>query len=174
MYESLNFAALNSLPVLFICENNLYATHMPIRECRIHDVISDISRPCNIQSINVDGNNVLEVYEASKEAVASCRAHEGPVFMECVTYRLRGHVGPDDNIQGSHTDIRPQAEVEKWRKKDPIDTFKKYLTNDHGVSETELNQIDKDVAREIEAAHTFTKNSPYPPPEELTRYVYES
>jgi pyruvate dehydrogenase E1 component alpha subunit len=173
LYESLNFAALNNLPVLFVCENNLYATHMPILECRISDVISDIGRPCNIPSYKVDGNNVLEVYEASKKAVEQCKQVDGPVFMECVTYRLRGHVGPDDNIQGSHTDIRPEEEVRAWKKRDPIDNFKQYLINDDRVRESELSQIEEDIENEIKAAYAFTENSPYPSPGDLTKYVYK-
>lgn len=173
LYESLNFASLNNLPVLFVCENNLYATHMPILECRISDVISDIGGPCNIPSLKIDGNDVLEVYKASKKAVAQCKKVNGPIFLECVTYRLRGHVGADDNIQGSHTDIRPKSELDEWKKRDPIDNFKKYLINEEHVSESELNKIGEDIAYQIEAAHAFTQNSPYPSPGELTRYVYK-
>ena len=73
LYESLNLAALNRLPVLFVCENNLYATHMPILECRISEEISDISKPCDLPSFKIDGNNVLEVYEITQEAVDLCR-----------------------------------------------------------------------------------------------------
>ena len=71
-------------------------------------------------SHQVDGNDVLEVYEAAKRAIDQCREGNGPVFIECLTYRFRGHVGPDDNIQGTHTDIRPREEMEAWLKKDPI------------------------------------------------------
>jgi pyruvate dehydrogenase E1 component alpha subunit len=173
LYESLNFASLNSLPIVFVCENNLYATHMPIRECRISDAIFEVGKPCNISSFKVDGNNVLEVYEISKQAVEQCRKNNGPVFMECVTYRMRGHVGPDDNIQGTHTDIRPDEEVSAWEKRDPIGHFRQYLLNENRVSESELNLIEADIEKEIEAAYAFTKNSPYPGTEELTRYVYK-
>jgi pyruvate dehydrogenase E1 component alpha subunit len=174
LYESLNFAALNHLPIVFVCENNLYATHMPILECRISDVISDIGEPCNIQSFKVDGNDVLEVYETAKNAVAQCKQFAGPVFMECVTYRLRGHVGADDNIQGDHTDIRPEAEVNEWKKRDPIDNFKKYLINENRVSKSELTDIEEEISKKIETAYAFSINSPYPSARELTKYVYKS
>jgi pyruvate dehydrogenase E1 component alpha subunit len=111
LYESLNFAALKQLPMVFVCENNLYSTHMPIRKCRPNNDIHKIADPFDIKSFVVDGNNVLEVYEAALKAVDLCRQGNGPVFMECKTYRLRGHVGPDDNIQGTHTDIRPAGSV---------------------------------------------------------------
>ena len=173
LYESLNFASLNNLPIVFVCENNLYATHMPIRECRLGDTIFDIGNPCNISSFKVDGNNVLEVYEVSKNAVEECRNNNGPVFMECVTYRLRGHVGPDDNIQGTHTDIRPAEEVDEWKKRDPIDNFKNYLIDHSQVTESEFKNIQKEIEAKVEEAFMFTENSPYPHPNELTKYVYK-
>jgi pyruvate dehydrogenase E1 component alpha subunit len=172
LYESLNFASLNRLPIVFVCENNFYATHMPIRECRINDAVFDIGNPCNVASYKADGNNVLEVYEISKNAVDQCRNGGGPVFIECVTYRLRGHVGPDDNIQGTHTDIRPETEVDEWKKKDPIDSFSQYLIDHESVTESELGDIKKTIEIQIEEAYMFTKNSPYPHPNELTNYVY--
>ncbi len=123
LYESLNFAALKKLPIIFACENNLYATHMPIRECRVNQPISKIAEPLGIKTYCVDGNDVLQVYDAGLQAVETCRSGEGPVFMEFMTYRLRGHVGPDDNIQGFHTDIRPKDEIAMWQQKDPIMKF---------------------------------------------------
>lgn len=173
LYESLNFAALNKLPMLFVCENNLYATHMPIRECRISDVIVKIGDPCGITSIKVDGNDVLEVYEASKKAVGQCRNQHGPVLLECMTYRLRGHVGPDDNIQGNHTDIRPDAEIKEWIRKDPILRFQEYILNDGLFTESELRQVSEDIEKELADAYAFTHDSPYPKPSELTDYVYK-
>jgi len=117
---------------------------------------------------------VLKVYEASAKAVTQCKEQEGPVFIECITYRLRGHVGPDDNIQGSHTDIRSEAEIDEWKKKDPLDNFKQYLIDEDRVSDSELNQIEEDIVKDISDAYAFTQNSPYPSPGELTRYVYKS
>ena len=173
LYESLNFASLQKLPIIFVCENNLYATHMPIRECRTSDSISEIGKPCNIISYRIDGNNVLEVYEASKKAVQQCKNNNGPVFMECLTYRSRGHVGPDDNIQGEHTDIRPEAEILEWKKKDPIIVFEKYLLNHDHFSKSELNSIEVDIDKEIEDAYIFTHNSLFPQPKDLAKYVYK-
>lgn len=126
LYESLNFAALKKLPIIFACENNMYATHMPIRECRVNQPISRIAEPFGIEIHAVDGNDVLKVHEASQKAVESCRRGNGPVFMEFMTYRFRGHVGPDDNIQGSHTDIRPKEEIAVWMENDPIKKFESY------------------------------------------------
>lgn len=173
LYEALNFAALKRLPIIFACENNLYSTHLPIKEIRVNENISETAVPFGIKSIRVDGNNVFDVYEASKRAVQQCRNGEGPVFIEFLTYRFRGHVGPDDNIQGSHTDIRPAAEIQSWLKKDPIKHLRKFLIDEKICSETEISKIIDDVTKEVEAATNFALKSNYPDPCELLKYVYK-
>ena len=172
LYESLNFAALKKLPIVFVCENNLYATHMPVRECRVENSIYKIAEPFCIESREIDGNDVLKVYEAGQKAIDKCRAGDGPVFLECLTYRFRGHVGPDDNIQGSHTDIRPKEEVEAWLQKDPVKLFENYLSQNKLVDEETLDEIKWEVQKEVDDAHIFAKNSPVPDRRELTRDVY--
>jgi len=172
LYESLNFAALKKLPIVFVCENNLYATHMPVRECRVENSIYKIAEPFRIESCAIDGNDVLKVYEAGQKAIDKCRAGDGPVFLECLTYRFRGHVGPDDNIQGSHTDIRPKEEVEEWFRKDPIKLLENYLSQNKLVDEETLDEIKREVQKEVDDAHIFAKNSPVPDRKELTRDVY--
>jgi len=173
LYESLNFAALKKLPIIFACENNFYSTHLPIRECRPENNIFEIGKPFCIQSFRVDGNDVLKVYEVSKNAVGLCRKDRGPIFIEFITYRLRGHVGPDDNIQGTHTDIRSKEEVEAWRKKDPIRRFEAFLIKNKIFRKETLEGIDNEVEKEVEEAHRFAKASPYPNPDELTKYVFK-
>jgi acetoin:2,6-dichlorophenolindophenol oxidoreductase subunit alpha len=173
LYEALNFAALKKLPIIFACENNLYSTHLPIKEIRVNDNISESATPFGIKSIRVDGNNVLEVYEASEHAVKQCRDGEGPVFIEFLTYRFRGHVGPDDNIQGSHTDIRPAEEIERWLNKDPINHLKKILIDEKICSESEISKIFDEVTNEVEVATDFALKSNYPDPSELLKYVYK-
>jgi pyruvate dehydrogenase E1 component alpha subunit len=172
LYESLNFAALKKLPIIFICENNLYSTHLPIKEIRVNENISETAAPFGIESLRVDGNNVLDVYQASAKAVQKCRNGEGPFFLEFLTYRLRGHVGPDDNIQGTHTDIRPKAEVEMWMKKDPINNLRKMMLNEYLFSESEITEIHEVVKKEIENATHFALSSDYPKPNDLLKYVY--
>jgi pyruvate dehydrogenase E1 component alpha subunit len=147
-HESLNFAALRSLPIMFVCENNLYATHMPIRECRPPVSIHKIAAQYGVEGRKVDGNDVLAVYDATYRAADRCRRGGGPSLLEFVTYRLRGHVGPDDNIQGTHTDIRPRAEVMRWRKRDPITRFERLLL-DTGVADRGLlDRIGRQADRE--------------------------
>jgi len=173
LYESLNFAGLRKLPIIFACENNFYSTHMPIRECRPENNIFKIGAPFCIQSYRVDGNDVLKVYEVTKHSVGLCRRGLGPVFIEFMTYRLRGHVGPDDNIQESHTDIRPKEEIEKWRKKDPIRRFQAFLIKNRIIRRETLERIDREVEEEVKEAHEYAKRSPYPNPNELTKYVFK-
>jgi len=173
LYESLNFAALKKLPVIFACENNLYSTHLPIRECRPGKHIFGIGIPFGIMSFQVDGNDVLKVYETTKKAVEICKKNRGPVFIEFMTYRLRGHVGADDNVQGTHTDIRPKEEIARWRKKDPIMKFERFLLKKKIFKKEELERIEKKLKDELQDAHIFAKNSPYPNPEELKKYVFK-
>lgn len=173
LYESLNFAALKRLPILFVCENNFYSTHMPVRECRPDTEIYEIGKPFGMLSLKVDGNNVLEVYDASKKAIDRCRNDNGPVFIECVTYRLRGHVGPDDNIQGAHLEIRPEAEVKAWKKKDPVINFEKFLLDNNMVEKRVIEKIKQEAVKEVDESHLFAKSSPYPDQSEIEDYVFK-
>jgi pyruvate dehydrogenase E1 component alpha subunit len=174
LYESLNFAALKKLPIVFACENNFYSTHMPIKECRPENDIFKIGKPFCIQSYKVDGNDVLDVYEVSKNAAGLCRKGRGPVFIEFVTYRFRGHVGPDDNIQGTHMDIRSKEEVEKWKKKDPVKKFETFLIKNRILGKVDLERISKEAEKEVGEAHGYAKESSYPNPKELTNYVFRA
>ena len=172
LYESLNFAALNKLPIVFVCENNFYATHMPICDCRVESHIYSVAKPFCVESSQVDGNDVLAVYAAAEKAVNVCRLGEGPFFLECLTYRQRGHVGPDDNIQGCHMDIRPKEEIEEWMKRDPIKLFKTYLSDQEHIDDSVLAGIRKEVQSEVEAAHRFANESLSPSLLDLERYVF--
>lgn len=173
LYECLNFAALKKLPMVFVCENNFYATHMPIRECRVENSIYKIGEPFCIPGCAVDGNDVLEVFEAGRKAIDQCRKGNGPALLECFTYRFRGHVGPDDNIQGTHTDIRSKEEVESWLERDPIKNFEDYLFS-NGLAEQEiLAEISREAEKEVEEAHLFAKQSAFPERKDLDRYVFK-
>lgn len=171
-YESINFAALRRLPVIFACENNLYATHMPIRECRVNEPISRIAESFGMDCHTVDGNDVLEVFETGKNAVAACRNGSGPVFLEFMTYRYRGHVGPDDNIQGDHRDIRPNEEIDAWRLKDPIKRFEGYLLEHQAINEKRMAAIGENVGAEVREALDYAIKSPRPRREDLLKYVF--
>ncbi len=173
LYECLNFAGLKKLPMVFVCENNFYATHMPVRDCRVENNIYKIGEPFCIPSFEVDGNDVLQVFEIGKAAIEQCRKGMGPVLIECQTYRFRGHVGPDDNIQGEHTDIRPRAEVESWLQKDPISRFEDYLLTNELVDKKTLEDINREGEAEVAAAHSFARYSPLPDGKDLANYVFK-
>jgi TPP-dependent pyruvate/acetoin dehydrogenase alpha subunit len=172
LYESLNFAALKKLPIIFACENNLYSTHLPISEIRVNENISETAIPFGIKSLRVDGNNVLDVFEAGKNAVEQCRKGNGPVFIEFLTYRMRGHVGPDDNIQGSHTDFRPKNEIESWKEKDPIKMLEKVIYDRKLFDKNQISLISEEIKNEVEDAMAFAMKSKYPDPADLLKYVY--
>lgn len=172
LYESLNFAALKKLPIIFVCENNLYSTHMPIRDCRPARPISEIAQPFGIPFSMIDGNDVLAVYEAARNAVQHCRDQKGPVFIEALTYRFRGHVGPDDNIQGEHTDIRPQEEIDEWKSRDPLKRFAAYLIDQHVCADSDLEEIEKYLENEVAYAHTSSIEHPLPLDHHVNRHVF--
>ena len=111
--------------------------------------------------------------ETGKAAVERCRRGEGPVFIECLTYRYRGHVGPNDNIQGQQTDIRPPEEVAAWLDKDPITRLENYLLTNRLLDEGSLGSIREEAGREVADARSFAIDSPLPKKEGLTEYVYK-
>jgi len=170
--ESLNFAALKKLPIIFVCENNLYSTHLPIDEIRVNRQIYQMGKPFGEKCYRVDGNDAIKVHEQARRAVELCRQGEGPVFLECLTYRQRGHVGPDDNVQGTHTDIRPAAEIVRWLKKDPIRRMEQHLLKQALLSASELEEIRSDVEKEVAEAFDFAMASPFPDRQDLARYVF--
>jgi TPP-dependent pyruvate/acetoin dehydrogenase alpha subunit len=174
LFEALNFAALKRLPILFVCENNLYSTHLSIKECRVSKDIFESAKPFAIKTWQVDGNNIFKVLDKARQAVSLCRQGSGPVFLECLTYRLHGHVGPDDNIQGTHTDIRPSEEIEDWRKRDPVLYLKNYLIQKNIASGPELQSWEARVGLEIKKAHRLALASRFPGAKELHRYLYDN
>ena len=173
LYESLNFAALKKLPIIFVCENNLYSTHLPVQEIRPEQPIFEIARPFGITTSQVDGNDVLAVFQEAEKAVELCRQGKGPFFIECLTYRMRGHVGPSDNIQGTQTDIRPEAEVKEWKKKDPIKRLEKTLLKDKVLTERELEEVRQEINKEVAEAHKLANEDIRPCSEDINKYVFK-
>ena len=165
-HESINMASTWKLPVIFVCENNLYA--MGTRQSRVMNIenIADRAVAYGIPGVVVDGNDVLAVYEATQRAVERARKGEGPTLIECKTYRHKGHSRVDP------AKYRPKEEVEEWLAKDPIKRFKEKLLQTNTLTESEIQQIEKDVSDEIEEAVKFAVESPYPAPEEAIDDVY--
>lgn len=167
-YESINFAALKKLPVIFVCENNFFSTHLHISERRVNDNIFKIADAYNMPGVRVDGNDVIEVHRAAVEAVTRARGGEGPTLLECRTYRWRGHVGPALDLE---VGLRRKEELPQWMKKDPIFRLREHLI-EHGISSEELEQISRGVQQEVEEAIMFARQSPYPNEQELMHYVF--
>jgi pyruvate dehydrogenase E1 component alpha subunit len=165
-HESINMASAWKLPVIFVCENNLYA--MGTRQSRIMNIdnISDRAASYRILGVSVDGNDVLAVYEAARVAAEQARKGEGPTLIECRTYRHRGHSRVDP------AKYRPQEEVEEWLRKDPIKRLRDKLIQTNISTEAKLQEIEKRVSNEIEDAVKFAVESPYPAPEEALEDVY--
>lgn len=173
IYEAMNFASLKKLPVIFACENNFYATHMPIGRCRVNNEIYKIAVPFDIPSYRIDGNDVLEVYQHSRQAAEDCKCGNGPVFLEFLTYRQHGHVGPDDNILGMHTDIRSKEEIAAWLEKDPIANFERYLVKNNIMSNQELTTLKVEVQGDVEKAYRDAVESPMPEGKGVLDYVFK-
>jgi pyruvate dehydrogenase E1 component alpha subunit len=168
-HEGLNLASIHHLPVVFICENNLYGISVPQKQ---HQAIKDISiraKAYNMPGITVDGNDVLAVYEASGKAVERARTGEGPTLIECKTYRWRGHHEGDPN-RGSR--YRPAKEVEEWMKKCPIRRFEEGLIKKKILTKEKVKTIREEIEKEIDKAIAFARESPYPNPQDLYEDVY--
>lgn len=169
-HESLNFASIRKLPVIFVCENNLYSTHLRLNRRQPMDDIYKKAEVYLIPGVQVDGNNVLEVYKAAQEAVRHARSGNGPTLIECMTYRWRAHVGPWLDLDFS---FRTREEVESWIQKCPIKKFREYLINQEILTELEELQISEKIDKEIEESLDFAKQSFFPDKLELLDEVYK-
>ncbi len=168
-HESLNLAALWKLPILFVCENNLYALSTPVREAFSISRISDRGAAYGIPGIHIDGNDVIEVYGKTKGAVERARAGEGPALLECVTYRFFGHFTGDP---GRGITYRPKEEMDQWLKRCPIKGFRDRLLKEKAMSEEMAQEVEAAVRTSIEKAVQFAKESPLPSPEEATQDLF--
>lgn len=169
-YESLNFASLKRLPVIFVCENNLYSTHMPISACLADTDIYKKAEAFCLPGVRVDGNNVIEVYEAAKKAIEDARGGKGPTLIECLTYRWRGHVGPNYDLDKG---LRDKEELDYWMDRCPIKRLEQLLLKREIVSQSEKRQIYESIEKEIEEAVTFAKESPPPDESKLLTDVFK-
>ncbi len=167
-HESMNLSALWQLPVLFACENNLYA--MGTALARSESVVDLVSKAASygVPSASVDGMNVLEVEEATRVAAENVRARVGPYFLELRTYRFRAHSMFDAEL------YRAKEEVEEWKKRDPIETFARILGDAGLLDESERRRIEGDVQKEIADAVEFAEAGTLEPIEDLTRFVYSA
>ncbi len=167
-HEGINLAAVWGLPVVFVCENNLYA--MGSRQSRVMAIenIADRAAGYGIPGVVVDGNDVLAVYEAAHVAVERARRGEGSTLIECKTYRQKGHSRFDPAT------YRPKEEVETWLKKDPIARFRTRLFETGVLTEAESNKMIQETKKAVDEATKFALESPFPEPEEALEDVYSA
>ncbi len=165
-HEGINMAAIWQLPVIFVCENNLYAMGTRQSIAMKIENIADRAAAYGIPGVVVDGNDVLAVYEAASSAVERARRGEGPTIIECKTYRHRGHSRVDP------AKYRPKEEVEAWLAKDPIKRLQERLLQSNVLTEAEIQRIEREVSTEIEEAVKYAMESPYPAPQEALEDVY--
>jgi TPP-dependent pyruvate/acetoin dehydrogenase alpha subunit len=165
-HESLNFAALKSLPIVFVCENNRYAIHTHQLNRQKLDNICERARAHGMPAEQIPNNDVLRIYERMSETVEKLRAGApGPFFFECLTYRLKEHVGPNDDFQMGY---RSREEAEPWILNDPIHSLGDRLKPDR------RKKIEEEVEDEILEAFVFAERSPFPEPAELFTDVVDS
>lgn len=166
-HEGLNLASIWKLPVLFVCENNEFATEVPFAYAAGNPGVASRGAAYGMPGIELDGNDVMAVHEAAGRAIERARDGGGPTLLECKTYRTRAHA----EGMGDFT-YRTREDVEQWKTGCPIGRFKTFLLTTKSATETDLETIDREVAALVEEAHTFAEQSPWPDPATATDYVY--
>ena len=165
-HEALNYAAVFKLPVLFVCENNLYMEYTPIGQITaVENPAADRASAYGLDSILINGNDADAVFRTARECIAKARAGDGPSLIECKTYRHSGHSRADPGK------YRPPGELERWKENDPIKVYRARLA-EFGIGEDVVQRIDDEALRKVDEATETAKASPLPPEEILTTDVY--
>jgi pyruvate dehydrogenase E1 component alpha subunit len=165
-HESLNMAALWNLPVLFICENNVYSGAQRLEE---HTKVKDLASRATgyaMPGVVVDGNDAVAVYEATAQARTRCLAGEGPTLIECKTYRWRGHGEADHQV------YQPKDEIARWMERCPVQKIQNELLQQGLLTEEEIKRIEDEVQETVQGAVQFAEESPWPAPHEALEDVY--
>jgi pyruvate dehydrogenase E1 component alpha subunit len=165
-HEAVNLSKVWGLPVLWVCENNLYGMGTTVERASAVTEIRQKAEGYGIPNSRVDGMDVMVVREAAQDALEKVRGGGGPYFMEAITYRYRGH------SMGDPERYRQSDEVKKWQENDPIGIFHKYLTKQDIATKDELAHIDEQVGQEIQDSVRFAESSPEPAPETLFDHIY--
>ena len=165
-HEALNMSKVWSLPVLWVCENNIYGMGTSVDRASAVSSIALKARGYDMPSDKADGMDVMKVYEAAKKAIEYVRSGKGPFLLEIATYRFRGH------SMGDPERYRKQEEVKKWEESDPIGMFRKVLTENKIASAKTLDEMDDEVMQEVNKAVEFAEASPEPTMEDLYKDVY--
>lgn len=167
--ESLNFAALKKLPVIFFCENNFYSVQSPLAARQPPRDIRGWAEAHGMPAVSVDGVNILAVHDAVRAAVDRARAGDGPTFVEVAVYRFRAHGGAGDD---SKTGYRSEDERIAWEAVDPIPLFEKYLTRTNRLDASAIQAMEKEIGEEITDAFELALASPNPTEADLYKHVY--
>jgi 2-oxoisovalerate dehydrogenase E1 component alpha subunit len=165
-HEAMNFAGIHDLPVVFLIENNIYAISVP-QKLQVAGSIAGRAAGYGFPGVEVDGNDVLAVYEVAKEAVYRARRGEGPTLIEAKTYRLTAHSSDDDDRR-----YRGRDEVEEWRKKDPITRYERYLEEIELLNEEKKEEISDRIKEEVAEASDYAERAPDAEPESALGLVY--
>ena len=165
-HESINLASVWNLPILYVCENNEWQAYVHRRETMQTEQIAVWGARYGIETVTVDGNDLERVQAAAADAAARVRGQSRPFLLECSTYRLRGHVEPDDQ---SYVD---RDELAAWRMKDPVERIKSRLLQSRALQGDALARIEAGIERRLDAALAFATDSPYPGFEQMTTDVY--
>ena len=166
-HEGLNLAAIWDLPVVFVCENNLYATETPFQKVTRNTNVASRGAAYGIPGVSVDGNDVLAVCEVAGEAIERARSGKGPTLVECRTYRLGGHFEGDPGVG-----YRTREEIAEWRKRDPIAKLRSESVAAGTASREELDLIEQEVRREVAEAYEYARSSPEAIPATVADHVY--
>jgi len=165
-HEALNFAAVWKLPVIFVCENNLYMEYTPIGSVTaVEHPAADRAASYGLERIVIDGNDADIVFRTARQAYVRARAGKGPSLIECMTYRHSGHSRADP------AKYRPPGELEDWLKRDPVKLYRRRLL-DFGMDAAAIERIEQDSKRQLDAATEACKAAPPPPADILTTDVY--
>ncbi len=166
-HEGLNMASIWKLPVLFVCENNRYATEVPFDYASGSSTVAAKAAAYGMPGLQVDGNDVLAVHEAADQAIELARSGGGPTLIECQTYRIRPHC---EGMQD--TGYRTREEIEQWKARCPIGSLRRVLLSGGGIAESDLAPIDVEVKELIAGAVQFAEDSPWPEPATATDHVF--
>jgi TPP-dependent pyruvate/acetoin dehydrogenase alpha subunit len=165
-HEALNFAGAQHLPIVFVCENNLYAYSVPVEKSMAIDDVADRAASYGFEGVSINGNDVLAVYQSTQGALARARSGQGPTLIECKTYRWHGHSEHDKAF------YRTDEELAMWKSRDCIPTFTSYLQAGKILSADKLNEIEARVTATIDDAVEFAMAAPDPQPEEAVADLY--
>jgi pyruvate dehydrogenase E1 component alpha subunit len=170
VHEAMNLASIMKLPMIFVVENNLFSSHLDIHLRQPGNRVARFAEAHGIATEVVDGNDVVAVSDSASRLVGSARSGEGPGFMEAVTYRWRGHVGADENID---VGVRRSAEeIARWKQRDPIARLEAALTLARGVKPDTFSNMRVHLGDQLKVALAAARNAPYPPPAALLDRVY--